>query len=332
MALHQSNKHKRDDSSFLIGSLKFLVKDNQCMLLDGRRTPGIIEHIDIDAGMFLWRILDFEDKDRFWELPFEDVTKYLFEQDAKTNSKDTIDLYEQIIKEKQKVLYIKIDPIKQRNTYQEIELIKKDILKWLESKSLYFKSNKTIDMSSKTGHKLLYVDLQNYMMEHDLWHIESEVSDNFCLNPNSGELIKGMMICLSELGLVAYNGTIIRKTTTFEGKYTKAIRKKYLKHRLAFVQAMFEYINLQELIVYRGMTSEKTLQSLNRSLLSTTMNLETAKEFFDTSSNPKIKSSYLMKLSFPISHILMSYLETKQLNKQYLEQEVIVLNTFQLPL
>ncbi len=332
MALHQSNKHNIDDSTYLSGSLKYLVKNNHCVLLDGRRTPGIIEDIDTDSGMFIWRILDFEDKGRYWELPFEDVKKYLFEQDAKSNTKDIIEQYEQIIKEKQQMLHSKINPIKQIKTYKDIEHIKKDIIKWFETNSLYFKSHQMIDMSSNKGHNLLYKDLQNYMTLQDLWYLEEEVSDTFCLNPSSGELIKGMMICLSEMGLVAYKGTTTRKKETFEGKYTKATRKKYLKHRLAFVQAMFEHINIHELIVYRGMTSEKALQSLNRSLLSTTMNLETAEEFFDASSNPKIKSSYLMKLSFPISHIFMTYLETKQLNKQYLEQEVIVLNTAQLPI
>jgi len=43
MGIHESNANSLPDSDFVKGDIKYLVKENKCRLLDGRRTPGYIE-------------------------------------------------------------------------------------------------------------------------------------------------------------------------------------------------------------------------------------------------------------------------------------------------
>ncbi|AUD64567.1 hypothetical protein BK011_02310 [Tenericutes bacterium MZ-XQ] len=331
MSIHQQNKNKIDDALYTKGTLKYLVKDNPCVLLDGRRTPGIIEDIDMESGMFTWRILDFEDKGKCWELPFEDISQFQFLDDEKYSDKDVIRLYEDIIKQKKIELNIKIDIDTQKQTFKNITKIKEDIIAWMNKESKYFKSYDKLDWSMKKGSPLLSEDLKRYLDNEHLLYLEDETTSNFCLNPHSGELIKGMIICLAELGLVNYQGFEVRKKSTFTKPYEKETRKRYLMHRLAFVQAMFEKAHQKELTVYRGMTSEQTFKSFERPLISTTAHLESTKAFFDETIHPKHKSAYLLKLNMPVSQILMTYLETPAFSHQYLEQEVIILNKDGLP-
>ena len=332
MPLHQQNKNLIDDTNYIKGALTYLVEGNPCVLLDGRRTPGIIEKIDLDSGMFIWRIKDFEDEGKFWELPFEDIHLFQFLKDANQNEKSIVDRYESIIKEKQKKLDITIDPVIQKYTIKKIEQLKKKMIIWLDNESRYFKSNDTLDWTKKKGNDLLSDDLKQYLKSINCLYLEDETTNQFCLNPYSGELIKGMCICLAEMGLVDYHGFEARKSSTFSGLYKKEIRKKYLLHRLSFMQALFEKANQKELTIFRGMTSEKPFKKMNRPLLSTTAHLETAKAFFDDSINFKHKSAYIIKLNVDVKSIFMTYLETNAFNRQYLEQEIILLNTDGLPL
>lgn len=84
MAVYQRNKDMLPESEFVPGQIAYLVAGNHCRLLDGRRTPGVIEAYFPESAMFRWRILDFEDKGKFWDVPAEDATRYQFAKGAKT--------------------------------------------------------------------------------------------------------------------------------------------------------------------------------------------------------------------------------------------------------
>ena len=83
MGIYKFNKNMLPDTEFVPGTIAFLVEGNYCRLLDGRRTPGMIEKYFDDSAMFRWRIMDFEDKGKCWDVPAEGVTCYQFAKDAK---------------------------------------------------------------------------------------------------------------------------------------------------------------------------------------------------------------------------------------------------------
>ena len=83
MGIYRFNKDRLPDTEFAPGTIAFLVEGNYCRLLDGRRTPGMVERYFDDSAMFRWRIMDFEDKGKYWDVPAEGVTRYQFTKDAK---------------------------------------------------------------------------------------------------------------------------------------------------------------------------------------------------------------------------------------------------------
>lgn len=60
-----------------------IVPGNKGRVLDGWRTPGFIEKYDDESAMFIWRIADFEDKGKCWEVPAEEILAYQFEKTLK---------------------------------------------------------------------------------------------------------------------------------------------------------------------------------------------------------------------------------------------------------
>lgn len=326
MTLHQNNPHKRPDSDFINGDLSYLKEGNACRLLDGRRTPGIIESIDYDVAMFQWKITDFEDEGRYWELPFEKISQFQFLKDSDTVNEQTVNTYKQVIKFFKGDLSIPVNPLTTKETDNYINKLKDNVHKWLSMRSDTFKNFGSLNITNKKGNKNLFNDLKHYMKANNLYDLELATTNQICLNPSSGELIKGMLICLAELGIVMYHGPKVRKQETFSGPYSKERRKKYLCHRLAFIRAIFENIGMDEMTVYRGMSSPSSFKPRSLSIISTTASYETGQAFFGDATKNKVKSAYLIKLTVPISHILFTYLETSEFNRQYLEQEVVLLN------
>lgn len=74
--MHEQHSIIETDDSFDTGTLAHLVVGNEGRVLDGRRTPGYIEHYDAESAMFIWRITAFEDAGKCWEIPAEEIGSY----------------------------------------------------------------------------------------------------------------------------------------------------------------------------------------------------------------------------------------------------------------
>lgn len=315
----------RSDEEFLNGDLSFLVEGNYCRLLDGRRTTGFIEKYDNDSAMFRWRITKYEDKGKYWDMPAEAIIRFQFEKDSKKlNAKQTKIIEDQIECFKEK-LQIKIDVIEKKKTEDAIKAKKRIIEKWLVENSSFFKNNKKIDFSKNEGSKFLSRDLRAYMESVNLIEIEERTADILVINPNSGEWIKGMEIILAEIGLISYNGKIPRTKDSFSGLCSKENRREYLINRLAFVQAYFNLLKINEVVLYWGMSTENEWIKIPRTFLSYTFNYDVAKAFSDFTRESKYKNSYLIKMTCPVDSLFMTFLETEAFNRQYKEAEALVL-------
>lgn len=111
---------------------------------------------------------------------------------------------------------------------------------------------------------------------------------------------------------------------------SKENRKKHIEYRLGFVRAVFQKLNINEVTLYRGMSTEcdwKTGGPENcRFWSSWTFNYKIAQDFSDLNPDSKQKNSYLIKRSIPVDRLFMTFLETDAMNRQYLEAEAIVLH------
>lgn len=315
------------DTEFVPGTIAFLVEGNYCRLLDGRRTPGMIEKYFDDSAMFRWRIMDFEDKGKCWDVPAEGVTCYQFAKDAKRLDTKRIKEIKASINKYQKKLIIEAVPGKKHQTESKIKVIEQVITDWLKNNSTFFKNQEQLNFKSRTGSKCLAEDLIFYMRSVGMEKIEQSTADIIVLNPNSGEWIKGMAIVLAEMGFVPYRDKIPRTQDIFEGLGRKENRRNYLIHRLAFIRAYFHLLGIKEVTLYRGMATEwewgKTPSS--RTFVSFTFSVKLARSHCNFNRNSDEKHSYLLKRPFPIEDLFMTYLETDAMNKQYKEAEALVL-------
>jgi len=323
MGLHQNNENKQSDDMFVEGDYSYLVVNNECRLLDGRRTPGYIECIDLDSAMFTWRITDYEDQGNCWFIPFSEVFRYQFKIESVTLSDDDAMDFEKADQSYVGQLEIIASEENRLNSEMQIEVQKKAALEWLS-----FNKNSGVFEEVKLGAnshvEKIAALFQEYMKSNELDEMERLTAEDVVLNPNSGEWIKGMIITLAEMGLLNCYVPKIRTKDIFTGLGTKENRRNYLLHRLAFVRAMFEELSKEDVILYRGMASEGKWMNKKRSLLNMTFSKEVAEAFasFDLE---MYKTSYIMRTEISVKDLLMTYLETAQMNERYQEQEAVVL-------
>ena len=325
MPIHKSNPDRRPDSDFIPGELALLVPGNRCRLLDGRRTPGVIESCDHNSAVFVWRIKDFEDEGKTWTLPAEDVKRFQFEKGSGRLPAEEAQSLRERVEGFQKPLEIRADPEIRKVTERAIIYLKGGAKSWLKINSRFFGEGRRLDFGSREGPASLAEDLLRYMAEHGLKDLEQRTAENIVLNPFSGELVKGMIITLAEMGLVDFQGKIPRIQGTFEGRTSQTHRKKYLIHRLAFVRAYFELLDIDEVVLYRGMSTEGEWRQCGRSFLSCTFSQKVAGAFAEFKRGDKYRHAYLVKTTVPVDRLWMTYLETAAMNRQYLEAEALVL-------
>ena len=164
-----------------------------------------------------------------------------------------------------------------------------------------------------------------YMTSVGMEEIERRTAENIVLNPGSGEWVKGMEIMLAEMGLVKYRSKVTRTKGVFEGLGAKEERRRYLIHRLAFVRALFGLLETDEITLYRAGMIEVGRTKPPSVFASYTFNLDVAKSFCDFDRDSAFKHSYLIKKTVPVRRVFMTYLETRAMNAEYMEAEVLVL-------
>jgi len=324
MSLHQFDNNLKLDNEYLKGEIDFLIKNNKCRLLDGRRTEGYIENVFVDSGMFRWRITKYENAGDYWDLGFEDIYRFQFNKNSIRMGKKEAEILGKIAEKFDKSNNIMIDKIKREETYKKIESRKTQIKEWL-NKNISNSKDIFIDFKNEKGSSKISELLKKYLSEKNLYDLEKKTAERIVLNPNSGEWFKGMVIVMAELGLTNYCGKIPRTQNIFNGIGRKDLREKYIINRIAFVNAIFELNSINEVILYRGMCSELEWENKNRAILHMTFSKYVAEEFSDLNFESKYKTSYIIKAPIKIQNLFMTFVETEQMNEKYLEKEAIVI-------
>lgn len=327
MKIHQFNPDMKADTEFIPGELSLLVEGNCCRLLDARRTPGIVEKCFSTSAMFRWRITDFEDKGGFWDLPIERIIGLQFAPDSKRLSEDKVKKLESLIEQFNEKVDILIDLSVQQRTIQKLAGLRERCVKWFEQESKFYSEGKRLNLQDSEGPASLRSDTQRYMRMIGLAQQEELTTETYVLNPDSGEWFKGLVIVLAELGLQPCSVLKPRTEDIFKGIGSRENRAEYLLHRMAFLQTLFKLQQRSTLTLFRGMSAEGEWRNTEpRAFSSWTFKKEVAESFVEFDVDSRFKHSYLIKRSFPVNQLLMSYLETDAMNRQYKEAEAVVRN------
>ena len=274
--------------------------------------------------MFRWRITDFEDKGNYWDLPAEDIKLFQILKGSKELEIKDIEIISKKIREFNNLLYIKADKKIKEITNEKIAATERSIFNRFKGNLSNIINKQAINLNSNEGNQILIKDIKLYMKSIGLDSIEEKTTTEIVLNPNS-EWIKGIKIILAELGIVSYRNKILRQKEIFNNVGGTGKIINYIINRIAYLKAYFKLLNIDEVILFRGMSTDGNwMNCYEKSLTSWTFNLDVALSFADLNKSSNSKNGYILKRTVPIENIFMTFLETESMNKQYKECEAIL--------
>lgn len=313
-AVYASDPNAAPDSEFVPGELRHLVVGNRGRLLDARRTPVTITAADPERGAFELEIGAFEDAGARWELPLEDIGRFQFARDCRVASADVVAELERAVVRFDRELVIDCDSSSREATLRRIERERLELR--LEIAELAAR------VDAREGDPRLYAQLEEVMAARGVADLEREFTTTFVSNPRSGEFVKGHAIVLAELGLCPYRGRILRDPSELEGPVSKERRADHLVARLAFSAAL--WAGRDTVTLYRGAAVEGPLpQPAFSSFVSATFSREVAEAHFE--GGPTTRTAVLWRQHVPVTRLLMTFLETREMNRRFSEGEAVLI-------
>ncbi len=328
---YQYNADKLSDSHFEPGSLKHLVVGNQGRALDYRRTPVGIQELRESSGLVIFEILDFEDKGNTWEIPFEEIGSFQFALDSECPDQRSVARYAAIAERLDRQIEIPCDEDARQTTLLELGEAELDARKWLCRSSKALRAGIQPDFSRKEGLNNLFEDIESYMKHHDLGANESAFAAHYVCKFHYSECVKAQRMVIAEMGLVPYEGKILREQRETQGKFSRERRRNYVVRRLAVVRALYRELGISSIVLYRGVHSAGLpTRPPNRTFVSATTNRAIAESLacLEAPSNknkPGYRVGVLMSQEIPLERIFMTYMETRQMNHPYRESEAVLL-------
>jgi hypothetical protein len=325
MSIYASAADPAPDSEFEPGSLAHLVVGNTGRLLDARRTPISVVAIRPRVGMFVVRIDDFEDRGATWEIPFEGVDHYQFGcGSARAGSADEA-RFRAAVERFNRPLAVPCPAGAAQETAARLAESRREAAGWLERPSRFVAERAVLpDPAARRGDPRLWDDLAAFMAARGLADMEDAFARQYVSNPNSGELVKGHRIVIAELGLVPYEGTVVRDPGLFEGRWSKPRRAAHVMSRLGFVHALFTRAGRDRLTLYRGISTEGPLcRPQNHTFVSATFSREVAVSHYEAGSGAAGRA--LIGHAVALDRVFMTYYETARMNDPFREAEAVLL-------
>ncbi len=315
--IYASDPDARPDAEFLPGELRHLVIGNRGRLLDARRTPITIAAVMPETGGFEVEIGAFEDAGARWELPLDEASRFQFARgSAVATPDDLLDLVRAAARFDRELL-IEPDGRAREQTLHRIAAVRESFRDQLAGRE-FPQIDLADHISRREGDPRLYAILDEVMAARGLEELEHGFSATFVSNPASGELVKGHAIVLAELGLCRFRGKIVRDPELFTGQWSKLRRAEHLVTRLAVSAELFSRWGVDTVTVYRGAAVDGPLPAWSpASFVSATLSREVATAHFD--GGPTTHTAVLWRQAVPITRLLMTFLETREMNERFHE-------------
>jgi hypothetical protein len=324
MSIYQSDPDAAPDSEFEPGTLHHLVAGNTGRLLDARRTPVTVTEVRIPTGTFCVRIEAFEDAGAVWESPMENAHHYQFALGSRTAASDAVDAYRAAVERFDRPLEVPCDLAVRRRTDTRLAGETRRAADWLRGHSRFLAGKGTLPPpQARRGDERLFADLGAYMQSRGVGDLESAFAEQFVSNPTSGDLVPAHRIVIAEMGLVPYAGKVLRDPGALAGAWSRERRADHIAARIGFVRALAEVLGLEEVVLYRGISTEKTLEPPgNHTFVSATFSIDVARSHFTSGTTDA--TTVLYRQAVPVDRLFMTYHETEAMNRQFLEAEAVL--------
>ena len=298
---YQYNPDQLPDSHFEQGSLEHLEIGNQGRALDYRRTPFVVRELREGLGLAILEILDFEDRGNTWEVPFEDIASFQFALNSRRADSLAVARYAAIGDRLNVRIAISTDEGARGATIEELAEVEREAAEWVRLRSTALQTGVRPDFSRKEGHGHLYADLGAYMGDHDLADVEATFASHYVCKFHYSEFVKAHHIVIAEMGLVPYEGKVVRAEQALEGQFDRARRREHVIRRLGFVRAIYGSLGILSVLLYRGIHCHGTPEPpRNETFVSATTDLAIA-EALRSCQSPRSAGRSLQSLLFNAS-------------------------------
>jgi hypothetical protein len=321
--VYRSDPGQAPDSAFEAGKLSHLVAGNTGRMLDARRTPVRIVSVDPRDGMFEVEICAFEDAGARWRIPLEEAGGYQFAHGSERVGAAALAELRDACARLDRTLLIEANPERARASERLAAAQEARAARWLSGRL------PRIDLAAliaaREGDRRVMGLLEEYLQARGLADMDSVFSRAFVTNPAAGETVKGHAIVLAELGLAPYTGKIVRGADVFTGQWSRERRAEHLLTRLGFSRALWGVIG-RGAGLYRAYSSETALRAPRKqSFVSATFSRDLALEHFG--GGPATRAAAISRTPLDPSRVLMTFLESEAMNRQYREAEAVLVGS-----
>jgi hypothetical protein len=311
------------DDLFEPGTLDRLVAGNRGRMLDARRTPVAIVGVEHSTGTFELTVEAFEDRGARWRLPVEDVRGFQFERGARRAPVAERERLEQLAARFDRTVEVKADAADAELTAQALTTERARIRPILAWRPELERIDLPRCVARREGSPEAAAALEQLIDAAGLTSLERSLARTYVSNPSSGEIVKGHSIVIAEMGVCPYSGPIVRDESLFVGDGAKPRRRAHVLLRLAFIAELMHLLGRTDVELFRGIAVAGPLEGppRARSLVAATFSRAVANAHFETSAEVAL----LARQRVPVGRLLMTFLETREMNEHYREAEAVLL-------
>lgn len=321
--IYQRDPAPRPDSDFEPGDLSHLVPGNAGRMLDLRRTPMRIAALRPEIGCWICEVAAFEDRGARWTLPFESIVHCQFERGAARAGAAALETFEEQVRRFAAPLVIEPDPERARATREALERRRRAAADWLAERDPELPRVADVDHERRRAPLATVAAFETFMKEKDLLDMDHALAGVYVSNPGSGETVKGHLIVLAEMGLATFRGTVVRDPATFAGGWRRARRADHVLWRTAFVQSMLAALHMETLTLHRGVGSDAAIEP-GRSVVLESWSFHRGVAEGVAGTPGESAHRAVDTRAVPHRRAFMTYLETRAMNRQFLEAEAVL--------
>lgn len=314
-----------NDAEYVQAELSHLVAGTQAWMRDPRRTPVWICSVTPRTASFCVEVLDFEDKGATWVLPLWKVSDYLVLASSARAGCETVKDLNAATSKFNKTIRIDARVQDAAETHAEIAKLANQLADPIRAVF----DDESVQVPAAHGQGMgqfsrLPQVLATVLDQFGILDLERSFARGFASNPNAGEQVNAHRMMLAQMGLVPYDGPVLRDLAALRAQASKADRRLHIVVRLAFHQALWRQLQLSHVALYRTIYHQTQLDPpRNQGFVSASFDPDVARMLFDDAHSVSFRR--MMKADIPVERVFMTWLETPELSVKYQEAEAVLL-------
>lgn len=272
-----------------------------------------------EIGSWICEVTAFEDRGAQWTLPVEAVERFQFERGSSRASSGVVEGLEAQVRQFAVPLVIECDGERTKATSTALERRRHEVVAWLADREP-LPHAPIVDGVNRQASDAIVSAFEAFMAERGLLDMDQAFAATYVSNPRSGEVVRGHLIVMAEMGIAPFHGTIVRDTSTFTGNWRRERRVEHVLWRTAFVQTMLVAIGLEVVELHRGVANDEGVGH-NPALESWSFSRKVAES---VAGAPIAGRPLVYSRQVAYRRAFMAYLETRAMNRQFLEAEAVL--------